>query len=284
LIRTDTATRRAVRVPVRIGTVVNVADEIQLPPNGAITVSGAEGPARRIDGPGTFHIPPGRELGAFRRIVEAFSSIFDVDYRTAATAVSRGTAGCTPASEPSPIAVPILRPAARIVAGLRDIPLAWTGGCPPYRVTLSHGETVLARREDIVRAQQRLDGVTLVAGTTYAVTIVDARGTRRAIDLTVVSAAPVPPSDLAADASPIGIVARAVAGRSGCGRVAAGRVRAAAPGDPRRRPARRQGGRRPALAGCCQSARIAPLNCGVSGSRARRRQRTRTAPNKTGEP
>ena len=199
-----------VRVPVRIGTIVMAGDEVVLPPKSSITLSPADGPARRIDGPGTFRIPPGRDLGVTRRLVQAVTSIFDVQYRSALTAVSRGDAACEPVSTALPIVVPIIRKEARVLAGVRDIPLAWTGGCSPYTVTLLRDEAVVARQENISRSQLRLDGVTLVSGTTYTVAITDSRGARRAVEITAVSRTPTPPADLDRDTSALGVTARAL--------------------------------------------------------------------------
>lgn len=198
-------------VPVRIGTVVMVGDEIVLPATGAVTVSVADGAPRRINGPGTFRMPAGAELGVARRVLQAVTAIFDVEYRSAVTAVSRGgAAACEPSAVPLPILVPILREQARIVSGIRDLPLAWSGGCPPYAVILSVGTTIVERRDNIPRSQIRLDGIALAAGTTYTVAISDSRGARRAIDVAAMAMAPTPPADLVRDASGMGMIARAL--------------------------------------------------------------------------
>jgi len=200
---------RGSNVVLRIGTVVMTGDEIIVPANGAVTLSLAEGPPRRIPGPAKFRVPVGADVRVGRWL-RAFKEIFDVEYRTASTAVTRGSGACEPSAVPAPIVAPILRDQARVVAGVRDLPVAWTGGCPPYAVVVQQGVTVLARQTALGRPQTRLDNLLLEAGTTYTVTITDSRGGRRAVGVAAVEKAPTPPADLLRELSPLGVIARAV--------------------------------------------------------------------------
>lgn len=195
-------------VPVRIGTAVHAGDSVTLPAGASVTVQLANGEISRFDGPGTFSVPDARPLGRLASMLKSLPALFDDDYRLAGTAASRGSDACAP-GEGSAIEVPILGSGASVVAGTRDLPLAWRGGCKPYTLTVSTGTRTLARRESVPEGRVRLDGLLLTPGR-YTVQIVDSRGARRDVPLEAVAAGPVPPPDLAADASPLGVVAQAI--------------------------------------------------------------------------
>jgi hypothetical protein len=112
--------------------------------------------------------------------------------------------------------VPILVPGARIVAGKRDLPLAWRGGCPPFIVKLVSGKDSLVDRESIEGWQVRLDDVPMPVGH-YSVIINDATGRRFEGSLEAVSRGPTIPPDIAADTSGLGTIAQAtwLAGQGG---------------------------------------------------------------------
>jgi hypothetical protein len=107
------------------------------------------------------------------------------------------------------IEVPILAPGARIVAGDRDLPLAWRGGCAPFVVTVLAGGQSLVHRESIEGRQIRLDDVPLATGR-YAVVITDADSRRFEAPLEAVGAGPAVPAEIAADTSSLGVVAQAI--------------------------------------------------------------------------
>ncbi|MGB5105016.1 MAG: hypothetical protein WBO04_17095 [Steroidobacteraceae bacterium] len=197
-------------VPVRIGTAVHAGDRVTLPAGAAVTVQLANGEVSRFGGPGTFAVPDARPLGRLASILKSLPALFDDEYRLAGTAASRGSDACAPGDEPAAvIEVPILGSGASIVAGRRDLPLAWRGGCKPYTLTVADGARTLARRESVEEGRVRLDGLPLTPGR-YTVRIVDSRGAFYAAPLDAVATGPVPPPDLAADASPLGVVAQAV--------------------------------------------------------------------------
>lgn len=197
-------------VPVRIGTAVHAGDSVTLPAGASVTVQLADGEVSRFGGPGTFAVPDARPLGRLASMLKSLPALFDDEYRLAGTAASRGSDACAPADGPAvAIEVPILGSGASIVAGQRDLPLAWRGGCKPYTLTVSTGARTLARRESVQDGRVRLDGLPLTPGR-YTVRIVDSRGGRYEAPLEAVATGPVPPPDLAADASPLGVVAQAV--------------------------------------------------------------------------
>jgi len=195
-------------VPVRIGTAVHAGDSVTLPAGASVTVQLANGEVSRFGGPGMFAVPDARPLGRLASILKSLPALFDDDYRLAGTAASRGSDACAPGDGPD-IEVPILGSGASVVAGKRDLPLAWRGGCKPYTLTVSTGTRTLARRESVHEGRVRLDGLLLTPGR-YTVQIVDSRGVSHDVPLEAVAAGPVPPPDLAADASPLGVVAQAI--------------------------------------------------------------------------
>ena len=120
-------------VPVRIGTVVMAGDRINLRASESIIVQLANGRSSELKGPRTHTIPDSGALGKLASVYAAISGVFDDEYRLEGTAASRGGEQCAAAGEPvKEIEVPILAPGARIVAGERDLPLAWRGGCAPF--------------------------------------------------------------------------------------------------------------------------------------------------------
>ncbi len=197
-------------VPVKIGTVVQAGDSVKLPSGASVTVQLASGQASIFNGPGTFVVPDAKPLGRIAAILKSIPALFDDEYRMAGTAASRGSEDCAKKGEPvKAIEVPILVPGARIVAGERDLPLAWRGGCAPFVVKVLSGTQSLVHRESIEGRQVRLDDVPLTPGH-YSVMISDATTLRFETALEAVATGPVPPPEIAADASPLGVVAQAV--------------------------------------------------------------------------
>ncbi len=214
---TFTRPPRGQSVPVQIGAVAMAGDRVTLPAGASLKVQLASGEVSSFKGPGTFVIPDARPLGKLQSIFQSIPDLFDDEYRVAGTAASRGGEACTSTSDAArEIHVPILVPGARIVAGERDLPLAWHGGCPPFIVKVLSGSNSLVDRESIDGWQVRLDDVPLPVGR-YTVLITDATGKRFETALEAVAGGPAPPADLAADASPLGITAQAVwlAGQDG---------------------------------------------------------------------
>jgi hypothetical protein len=132
-------------VPVKIGTVVMSGDRITLPSGAAVVLRLASGERTEFKGPGDFAVPEAPSLGRLATIFASIPALFDDEFRLEGTAASRGGEPCaTDGGEAGPIDVPILVPGARIVAGERDLPLAWRGGCAPFVVALWSGERKLA--------------------------------------------------------------------------------------------------------------------------------------------
>jgi hypothetical protein len=184
-------------------------DRISLPAGASLVIQLETGPSEF--GPGDHTIrdtgPIGKAKAAFYRTI---SGVFDDEYRREGLAGSRGNEQCAAEGrQAAVIEVPILVPDAQIVAGDRDLPLAWRGGCAPFVVTIHAGGQKLVYRESIEGRQIRLDDVPLVPGR-YAVTITDADGRRFEAPLEAVAAGPTVPSDIAADTSSLGVVAQAI--------------------------------------------------------------------------
>lgn len=197
-------------VPVRIGTVVMAGDRIQLPAGASLVVQLANGKSRTFTGPEVHEVADTGALGHLKSIFGSMSGVFDDEFRQEGLAGSRGGEPCTPQGEAvKPIEVPILMPGARIVAGERDLPLAWRGGCAPFVVSVLAGGKTLLDRESIEGRQVRLDDVPLAAGR-YSIVITDAGGRRSDSTLEAMTSGPALPAELAADSTPLGIVAQAV--------------------------------------------------------------------------
>ena len=204
-------------VPVQIGTVVVAGDRVSLPAGATVTVHLANGEMSSFKGPGTFAVPAARPLGKLAAVFQSMSDLFDDEYRLAGTAASRGGETCGQGGATvQPIEVPILVPGAEVVAGKRDLPLAWHGGCPPFVVQMLAGNDSLVHRESIDGWQLRLDDVPLAVGH-YSIIITDTTGKRFEAGLAAVARGPEIPADLAADTSSLGVVAQAVwlAGQDG---------------------------------------------------------------------
>lgn len=197
-------------VPVQIGSVVMAGDKVTLPAATSVTIQLANGDTSSFRGPGTFVVPDARPLGKLALILSSIPALFDDEYKLAGTAASRGGESCgKDGVEIKPIQVPILVPGARVVAGERDLPLAWHGGCPPFVVKVLSGASSLVHRESIEGWQVRLDDVPLTVGT-YAVIVTDVQGRQLNATLAAVKEGPTLPPELAADGSNLGITAQAV--------------------------------------------------------------------------
>jgi hypothetical protein len=197
-------------VPVRIGTVVMSGDRLTLPAGASVALHLANGETSQFKGPGNFQIPNARPLGKVAAILGSIPDIFDDEYRLEGTAASRGGEKCAAEGEPiKPIEVPILAQGARVVAGERDLPLAWRGGCAPFVVTVLAGGQSLVHRESIDGRQVRLDDVPLALGR-YTIVIADSGGRRSESMLEATGEGPVVPAEIAADTSSLGVIAQAV--------------------------------------------------------------------------
>lgn len=198
-------------VPVRIGAVVQAGDTVTLPAGAVVTLQLANGETAVFEGPGSHSVPDARPLGWLAAVFRSMPTLFDDEYRLSGTAASRGGEPCVASGQSvAPIEVPILVPGgASVIAGERDLPLAWRGGCAPFVVQVLAGDEGLVHRESIEGRQVRLDDVPLVPGR-YAVVITDQGGRRYENTLEAVVEGPAMPAELAADATPLGTVAQAV--------------------------------------------------------------------------
>ena len=196
-------------IPVRIGAVVEADDEIDLASGGSVTLYLQDGTQKRMAGPGAFRVPAVSELGGAARILRSLVGAFDVDHRTASSAISRGVGPCPASAGDAPISIPILQGEPRFRRGVRDIRLAWTGGCPPYNIGLQGAGIAQLGLGDLVRGQIRFDKLALTSGN-LSIEIADATGKRASFVVGIVDEVPQPPADLAADSSGLGAIAQAL--------------------------------------------------------------------------
>jgi hypothetical protein len=103
----------------------------------------------------------------------------------------------------------MLASGAQITAGVRDLPLAWYGGCAPYNVSIASGQRVIARRVAVTGQQTRLDEVALPVGR-YTIILTDAANRRFETTLEARLHGPAIPAELAGNQSSLGIIAQAV--------------------------------------------------------------------------
>lgn len=197
-------------VPVQIGTIVVAGDRVNLKRGFSITVQLADGEVSRFEGPGNFVVPAGSSLGKLAAIFRSLPRLFDDTAALSGTAASRDMQTCVVAGHaPNPIDAPIVRSGARIVAGTRDLSLAWRGGCPPFTVRVSSGATRVAQVNSIDDWQVRIENLELGAGL-HTLLITDATGKRWQEVIEAVTEGPVVPAHLAADMSGLGLTAQAI--------------------------------------------------------------------------
>jgi hypothetical protein len=198
------------QIPVQIGGVAVAGDKVVLPAGASIVLQLADGERITFLGPGTSVVPTADPLGRIAAVFDSLSHMFDDEYRLSGTAASRGGETCSQAgAEIQPIEVPILAGGARLVAGERDLPLAWRGGCPPFSVTVRNAAGETLRRESVAGWQLRVDDVPLAVGR-YSIAITDAAGRGYAGSVDALQAGPTSPPELTADTNTIGITAQAM--------------------------------------------------------------------------
>jgi hypothetical protein len=198
----------AAPIPAAIGVAVRAGDRIELPANGSVVLLLADDRTYPMSGPGVFTVPEARAPGAVRRLLQAFAGVLaDAELARGADAVTRG-GGCERGEVPAPITVPILRTGARVEAGVRDLPLAWAGGCPPFRLSVHRGESEVGSRTGL-SSQGRLDALPLTPGA-YVVEIAGANGSVGRFALEAVEKRPTFPDDLSVIDGRLGVIARAL--------------------------------------------------------------------------
>lgn len=200
--------RGAEEIPIRIGTVVQAGDRVSLPPGAAVIVQLATGKPLVLEASAT--VPSAPTVGRLAQFFRSIPGLFDAEFRQARTAASRGTGRCDDVAGAAPLTMPIVGDrGAAILAGTRDLPLVWGGGCAPYRVTLLRGADTVAWRGDLESGQVRLDRTTLRPGP-HLLVVTDGGARRLEATIDVVGALPALPPDLANADSDLGIIAQAV--------------------------------------------------------------------------
>jgi hypothetical protein len=197
--------RAGVKQPVRIATVVQAGDKIELPASAAVTVELADSRRLNPTGPGTWEAPDAPALGSIATFFHRVALVMEPDYRLTASAITRDVKLCKPA----PIRVLVLPEGARVMAGERGLSLEWKGGCPPYRLELTSDHGVLGVQSDLKTSEYRFEHVTLNPGA-YAVSISDRAGTSVTVPFTARSERPAWPDALTSDTTHLGTVARAL--------------------------------------------------------------------------
>jgi hypothetical protein len=196
--------RTGVKQPVRIATVVQSGDKIELPASSSVTVELSDSRRMSSSGPGTWEVPAAPALGSLATYFHRLTLIMEPDYRLSASAITRGLALCN--GEPI---VALALTGALVKAGQRGLSLAWKGGCPPYRIELKSDHDSLGIESGLVSPQVRFESITLDPGP-YSVAITDRTGASLVMPLTARRDGPACPEALARDTSHIGTVARAL--------------------------------------------------------------------------
>ena len=195
------------KVPVLIGTVVRTGDRVTLPPGAEVIVQLATGKPLSLKE--TTAVPTSPPLGPVARFLRSIGRLFDDEFRQSRVAGSR-CGKCDPkAPAPPPLAIPLLETEARVLAGPRDLPVTWLGGCGPYAVALLRGYDTVAARRNVETDRVRLDSLSLAPGR-FRVVVTDGGGRRVEGAFEVVSKLPSPPDELARDRTELGTIAQAV--------------------------------------------------------------------------
>jgi hypothetical protein len=197
--------RAGLKLPVRIATVVQAGDKIQLPANSSVTVERADNQRLSSSGPGTWEVPAAPALGSIAPYFHRIALIMGPDYRLSASAITRGLDLCKRES----IVVPVLPEGALVKAGPRGLSMAWTGGCPPFHLELKSDHGTLAVESGLASREFRFEQVSLDPGP-YSVSITDRAGANATIPFAARSDGPAWPDTLATDTSHLGTVARAL--------------------------------------------------------------------------
>jgi len=193
------------RQPVRIATVVQAGDKIELPASSVVTVELADSRRMSSSGPGTWEVPAAPALGSIATYFHRIALIMEPDYRVSASAITRTLKMC----KGEPIVVPLLSQGARVKAGERGLSLAWRGGCPPYRLELKSEHGAPRIENGLASPEFRFEQLSLQPGI-YSVSITDTVGTNVTLPFAARIDAPAWPDSLAGNTSHIGTVARAL--------------------------------------------------------------------------
>jgi hypothetical protein len=191
--------------PVRIASVVQAGDKIELPANSSVAVELSDGRRMSSSGPGTWEVPAAPSLGSIATYFHRIALIMDPDYRQTGSAITREVTFC----QRQPIVVPALPEGALAKAGRRGLEVNWAGGCPPYRLELKSDHGTVGVESGLVSREFRFEQVSLAPGS-YSVSITDKSGANVDIPFTARAKGPVWPAELASNASHLGTVARAL--------------------------------------------------------------------------
>jgi len=197
-------------VAVRIGTVVVAGDRVVLGKDESVSVQLASGDLNRFAGPGDFRVPNGRPLGRLAAVFQSLPELFADEQGLAGTAASRSIEDCGMFGfKPAPISVPAMSADTRIVAGKRSLLLAWSGGCPPFAVTLRSDATTHVQRKSIDEWEVLLKELALRPGR-YSLRISDASGRHWDGSFSAQAQSPDLPAEVASDNTPLGRNAQAI--------------------------------------------------------------------------
>lgn len=196
-------------IPVRIGAVVQTGDQIALPAGASVTVQLGEG--RTIVFPsGTSVVPDGPSLSSrLASIYHSLSAVFDDDFRQSRTAASRGSTSCVAGEAVAQIEVPVFLSGATVAAGIRDLPVVWSGGCAPFDVSLLKGSDTVAVQRAIGTRQTRMNQLRLGEGR-YVLRVTDGTGHKFEGFLDCVSHTPATPEEILRDTTALGVIAQAM--------------------------------------------------------------------------
>lgn len=204
----QTIKRGAATLPVKLGTLVQAGDVVQVSPGGRVFVQLNDGTQHDV-GPGEWQVPEAKPLGPVASLLRALPRLLDVQARIASSASTRGVENCDAAAPNAAIEAPILRSDSKVTAGKQNLALGWFGGCEPFVVSITKGTVAVASAKDLKRRQQQFVDLDLTPGR-YQLRIEDSAGHSKVYGIDVVEKTPPPPADLESADSATAAIARAL--------------------------------------------------------------------------
>ena len=208
----QTIKRGAATLPVKLGTLVQAGDIVQVSPGGRVFVQLNDGTQHDV-GPGEWQVPEAKPLGPVASLLRALPRLLDVQARIASSASTRGVETCDAAApNVAPnvtIEAPILRSDSKVTAGKQNLALGWFGGCEPFAVSITKGTVAVASAKNLKRRQQQFVDLDLTPGR-YQLRIDDSAGHSKVYGIDVVEKTPQPPADLESADSATAAIARAL--------------------------------------------------------------------------
>lgn len=173
---------------VGLGTSLQEGDKLVVKAGGSIVLAYSDGSQEELRGPKTFTIPAREPMGTTARILGRMQSLLGRKYRQGSNLATRNPGTCPDEAQPAAsLQAPVLAPVTRLAAGHDNVSLAWTGGCPPYELSMTAAEPAV--QKNLKRPQARLQLGGLAAGT-YSLVIRDAHSQTITVEVVVYDTLP----------------------------------------------------------------------------------------------